>query len=68
MSIRTIGLLAITAAIAAGCSPAPGSAEWCKAVIEGKIRPTEAEVNANDAACSAVIMQEMMKGVQGLGQ
>ncbi len=65
MSIRTIGLLAATVTLAAACTPAPGSAEWCKAAIEGKITPTETEATAHEAACSAVIMQEMTKGLQG---
>jgi hypothetical protein len=63
MRIRTIGLVAATAALASACGPQPGSAEWCKGVIEGKITASEAEATAHEAACSAVIMQEMMKGL-----
>jgi hypothetical protein len=68
MKIRTIGLLAATAALAAACGPQPGSAEWCKGVIEGKITASEAEATAHEAACSQVIMQEMMKALQAPGQ
>ena len=64
MHIRFIAAALGAAALAAACSPGPGSAEWCKGVIEGKITASEAEINAHDAACSAVIMQEMTKGLQ----
>lgn len=64
MSFRMIGLLAATATLAAACSPGPGSPEWCKAVIEGKATPNDAEIAAHEEKCSAVIMQEVMKGLQ----
>lgn len=64
MSIRIFAAALAAATLAAACTPAPGSAEWCKGVIEGKITASEADINAHDAACSAVIMQEMTKGLQ----
>lgn len=64
MRIRTIGLLVTTAALAAACGPAPGSPEWCKAAIEGTIKPTEAESAEHGQKCAMQMMQEMMKGLQ----
>lgn len=64
MKIRTIGLLAATAALAAACGPAPGSTEWCQAVMQGKIQPSQAESTEHGPKCAAALMQEMMKGLQ----
>jgi hypothetical protein len=61
MNIRIAGLLATAAALCTACTPTPGSAEWCKGVIQGTIKPSEQEVTANDEKCS----QEMMKEVIG---
>jgi hypothetical protein len=65
MHIRIAGLFAAAAAVVCACTPAPGSAEWCKGVLEGKIKATEQQVDANDAKCSEVIMKEMMRGSGG---
>jgi hypothetical protein len=64
MRIKTIALLAATAAVAAACSPGPGSAEWCKGVIEGKIQATAQELAANSDKCEAVMM-DALKGAIG---
>lgn len=64
MRIRTITLLAGTALLAAACTPGPGSAEWCKGVIQGTIQATPAELQANSDKCEAVIM-DAVKGALG---
>lgn len=67
MKLKTITLLAAAAALAAACGPAPGSAEWCKAVMEGKIQPSQDQ--ANDAMkCVGQMMNDAMKGLQIPGQ
>lgn len=53
MRIRTIGLYVIAAAFAAACSPAPGSADWCKGVLEGSVKPTAEEMLGNMEKCAA---------------
>jgi hypothetical protein len=58
MIIRIAGLLLVGAALAA-CSPAPGSAEWCHGVLDGKIKPTDKEVQDNDAKCGEVMMKDV---------
>ena len=61
MLIRTLGLFLAAGALAAACSPAPGSPEWCKAAIEGKIKPTEAETQQHGLEC----VQHMIGGALG---
>ena len=65
MHIRIIAAALAAATLAAACSPGPGSAEWCKAAIEGKIQPSQAETETHGPACAAAMMQDMMKGLQG---
>ncbi len=64
MRTSTILLLAGTALLAAACSPGPGSAEWCKGVIQGTIQASAAELEANSEKCEAVLM-EAVKGALG---
>lgn len=64
MKIRTIVLLTTTAALAAACGPQPGSAEWCKGVLEGKIQASQAESEAHGPKCVMSMMQDAMKGLQ----
>jgi hypothetical protein len=66
MKLKTITLLAATAALAAACSPGPGSAEWCAGVIEGKIQATAAELQANSDKCEAVVMQKVKDALGGI--
>ncbi len=66
MKLNTIALLAGTAALAAACSPGPGSAEWCTGVIEGKIQATAAELEANSEKCEAVMMQRVKDALGGI--
>ncbi len=68
MRIRTISLLAITAAVAAACGPAPGSAEWCKAAMEGTITPSEAEQQQYAMQCVSHLMKDALGGAQLPGQ
>jgi len=67
MRIRTISILAATAALAAACGPQPGSAEWCKAAIEGKIQPSAAEQQQYSMQCAGHMMREAF-GALGQGQ
>lgn len=53
MRIRTIGLFIVAAAAVSACSPAPGSAEWCKGVIEGSVKPTPEEMINNMEKCAS---------------
>lgn len=71
MRIRTIGLLAATATLAAACGAAPGSTEWCKDVMSGKIQPSQAEAQAHGQKCAQELMKEMLGGLgamSGTGQ
>ena len=52
MRIRTFGLLIAAAVLAAACSPAPGSAEWCKGVVDGSVKPSAEEVLKNMESCA----------------
>ena len=52
MHIRIIAALLATATLAAACSPSPGSAEWCKGVIEGSVKPTPEEMLNNIDTCA----------------
>ena len=65
MHIRIIGLLASAVALCAACSPGPGSAEWCKGVIESKIAATPAELEANSEKCEAELMKEALGKAPG---
>jgi len=51
MNIRIIAIAA--AALAAACTPAPGSAEWCKGVIDGTVKTTPEELVNNAEKCAA---------------
>ncbi len=66
MRIKTIALLAGTAVFAAACGGGPGSAEWCRGVIEGKIQATAAELEANGEKCEAVLMQKVKDALGGM--
>jgi hypothetical protein len=68
MRIKTISLLAGTALLAAACGPAPGSAEWCKGVANGSIKPTQQEGMDHGMKCMGALMEEGMKQLQGAGQ
>jgi hypothetical protein len=68
MHIRTIGLVAATTVLAAACGPQPGSAEWCKGVMEGKIEATQAQSEQHGQKCAMELMQEMMKSLQAPAQ
>ena len=63
MSIRTTGLFVAAAALAGACSPGPGSAEWCKGVIQGTIKASQAELEANSKKCEEVLMKEVMGSI-----
>ena len=65
MRARIIGFVAFAAAVCAACTPAPGSAEWCKGVLEGTIKATEQEAAANDEKCSQWMMKEMTTNPPG---
>lgn len=67
MHIRTTCLVATTMALAAACGPQPGSAEWCKAAIEGKIQPSAAEQQQYSMQCAGHMMREAF-GALGQGQ
>jgi hypothetical protein len=64
MRIRTIGILVATATLAAACSPAPGSAEWCKAVGEGTIQPSQEEAMQHGPACAQQMLKDLMGTMQ----
>lgn len=68
MRIRTIGLFIAAVALTAACSPAPGSAEWCKAAMEGKIKPTEAETQAHGMECVGHMMNGALGEIKPPGQ
>lgn len=68
MRIRTITLLAGTALLAAACGPAPGSAEWCKGVTNGSIKPSQQEAMDHGLKCVDALAGEAMKQLQGMGQ
>jgi len=58
-----IAVLLVTATLAAACSPGPGSAEWCKGVLEGKIQASHAEVEQNGEKCDAELMKSLPAGL-----
>jgi hypothetical protein len=60
MQIRIAGLLASVTALCAACSPGPGSAEWCKGVIQGTIQASVEEISANSEKCEAALMKEVL--------
>lgn len=66
MRLKTIALLAVTAALAAACGPAPGSAEWCKGLADETIKPTEQEIQEHGMKCLEVLMGEGMKQLQNM--
>ena len=61
MRIRTIGLFIVAASALAACAPAPGSADWCKQVMEGKLKPSEADAQQHGMEC----VNHMMNGALG---
>lgn len=65
MHIRIAGLFAAAAVLVSACTPPPGSAEWCKGVLEGKIKATEQQVDANDEKCSQEMMKEITSKLPG---
>jgi hypothetical protein len=69
MRIKTLSLLAGTAFLAAACGPAPGSAEWCKGIANGSIKPSQQEAMDHGMKCMGTLMEEGMKQLQsGAGQ
>jgi len=52
MRLARIALLAISAGLLAACGPQPGSAEWCKGVIDGSVKPTPEEMLGNMDKCA----------------
>lgn len=62
MHIRTAGLLTSVAALCAACTPGPGSAEWCKGVLQGTIQASPQEIDANSEKCEAELMKELLGG------
>ncbi len=52
MRLAMLGLVAVTATICTGCTPAVGSPEWCK------------QMEANPPKDLASITPEMMQGAQ----
>lgn len=64
MRITSIALLAISAGLLTACGPAPGSAEWCKAAIDGKITPSEAEKEQYAMQCMSHMMKDALGGMQ----
>lgn len=68
MRLRTVTLLAGTALLAAACGPAPGSAEWCKGIVDGSVKPTQQEAMDHGPKCAEAMMGDMMKQLQGMGQ
>lgn len=53
MRTKIIGLTIALAALAAACTPAPGSAEWCKGIVDGTVKTTPEEMLANSDRCAA---------------
>lgn len=64
MRIATFGLLAAAAALCTACGPAPGSAEWCKDVMAGKIQPSQADAQTHGPQCAQIMVKEMLGGLQ----
>ena len=64
MRITTITLLAVSAGLLAACGPAPGSPEWCKAAMETKIQPSEAEKEQYAMQCMSHMMKDALGGMQ----
>lgn len=64
MCITTIALLATSVALLAACGAQPGSAEWCKAAVEGKIQPSEAEKEQYAMQCMSHMMKDALGGMQ----
>ena len=68
MRITTLTLLAVSAGLLAACGAQPGSAEWCKAAVEGKIQPSEAEKEQYAMQCMSHMMKDAIGGMQLPGQ
>jgi ABC-type phosphate/phosphonate transport system substrate-binding protein len=64
MRIKIITLLAATATLAAACGPAPGSAEWCKGVTDGTIKPSQQEAMDHGMKCVGAALESL----KSLGQ
>jgi hypothetical protein len=58
MHIRIAGLLAVAAALCSACGPSPGSAEWCRGVLEGKVQATPQQIEENDQKCGDALMRD----------
>lgn len=63
MHIRIIAAALGAAMLASAYSPGPGSAEWCKGVLEGKIQASQAEVEQNGQKCDAELMKMIPAGL-----
>ncbi|MEZ6029688.1 MAG: hypothetical protein R3C46_08030 [Hyphomonadaceae bacterium] len=68
MRLKTLSLIAATAVLAAACGPAPGSAEWCKGVMEGSIKPSQEQAMNEGMKCVGQMMNDAMKNMQIPGQ
>lgn len=53
MRAATNTLLAISTGLLAARGAAPGSAEWCKDVFDGSVKPAPEEVLSNMEKCAA---------------
>lgn len=60
MRIKTITLLAGTALLAAACGPAPGSAEWCKGILDGSIKPSQEDAMNHGQKCAEGMLKDLM--------
>lgn len=63
MRLKTIALVAVTAAVAAACSPAPGSAEWCKGLLDGSIKPSQEDAMNHGPKCAEGMLKDLMGGL-----
>lgn len=53
MRLTIIALLVVSGGLLAACGAAPGSAEWCKGVMNGSVKPTPEEMLGNAEKCAA---------------
>jgi len=59
MRIKAIIVLATTIAVAAACSPAPGSAEWCKGIQDGSVKPTMEQAMEHGQKCATMMIESL---------
>lgn len=68
MRIATAGLLGLSTLLVAACSAAPGSPEWCKAAMEGTIKPSEQEQQQYAMQCMGHLMKDAIGSMKMPGQ